>query len=146
MCDYSLEAHHSRPAVKDEIVKSTGFPGTTSRGFCPAGDPGTAVCLLPGTELVFDKPIAWQGFWPMVLQVFKQSHSNLAIFRKVNEGYSATHHDALELEDGTVVLLTRLREGQTARILQLPHAIVPDGGVQLVPEAAREPASEPLPA
>ena len=31
-----------------------------------------------------------------------------------------THHDALEFPDGRVVLLTHLREGQRATVLQLP--------------------------
>ena len=31
-----------------------------------------------------------------------------------------THHDALEFPDGQVVLLTHLREGQRAVVLQLP--------------------------
>jgi hypothetical protein len=30
------------------------------------------------------------------------------------------HHDALEFADGKVVLVTRLREGQQATVLQLP--------------------------
>jgi hypothetical protein len=30
------------------------------------------------------------------------------------------HHDALEFPNGQVVLLTRLAEGQTATVLQLP--------------------------
>jgi hypothetical protein len=30
------------------------------------------------------------------------------------------HHDALEFPDGEIVLLTRLREGQEATVLQLP--------------------------
>jgi hypothetical protein len=31
-----------------------------------------------------------------------------------------THHDALEFPDGQIVLLTHLREGQRATVLQLP--------------------------
>ena len=32
----------------------------------------------------------------------------------------AAHHDALEFPDGRIVLLTLLREGQVATVLQLP--------------------------
>ena len=32
------------------------------------------------------------------------------------------HHDALEFPDGTIVLLTRLSQGQQATVLQLPAA------------------------
>jgi hypothetical protein len=31
-----------------------------------------------------------------------------------------THHDALELPGGKLVMLTHLREGQVATVLQLP--------------------------
>jgi hypothetical protein len=33
------------------------------------------------------------------------------------------HHDALEFPDGKIVLVTRLREGQQAAVLQMPAAI-----------------------
>jgi hypothetical protein len=38
----------------------------------------------------------------------------------VNTDNPCTHHDALEFPDGQVVLLTHLREGQRATVLQLP--------------------------
>ena len=40
--------------------------------------------------------------------------------RQVNKEKLAAHHDALEFPDGRIVLLTLLREGQTASVLQLP--------------------------
>ncbi len=43
-----------------------------------------------------------------------------AIFRQINQGTVAAHHDALEFPDGQVVLLTLLQEGQQATVLQLP--------------------------
>jgi hypothetical protein len=43
-----------------------------------------------------------------------------AIFRQVNKDVPRVHHDALEFPDGTCVLLTELREGQEATVLQLP--------------------------
>jgi len=43
-----------------------------------------------------------------------------AIFRQVNKDMPRVHHDALEFPDGTYVLLTDLREGQEATVLQLP--------------------------
>jgi len=45
-----------------------------------------------------------------------------AIFRQVNQEYKWDHHDALEFPDGEIVLLTFLREGQQATVLQLPAA------------------------
>jgi hypothetical protein len=38
----------------------------------------------------------------------------------VNKNEPLKHHDALEFPDGRIVLLTRLREGQEATVLQLP--------------------------
>jgi hypothetical protein len=43
-----------------------------------------------------------------------------AIFRQINKHKRAAHHDALEFPDGKIVLLTSLREGQQATVLQLP--------------------------
>ena len=43
-----------------------------------------------------------------------------AIFRQINKDKPRMHHDALEFPDGTCVLLTDLREGQEATVLQLP--------------------------
>ena len=45
---------------------------------------------------------------------------NTAVFRQINTKNPATHHDALEFPDGQIVLLTLLREGQKATVLQLP--------------------------
>ena len=44
----------------------------------------------------------------------------MARFRHVNENQLCMHHDALELPGGQVVLLTMLREGQHATVIQLP--------------------------
>jgi len=43
-----------------------------------------------------------------------------AIFRQVNKEKVTIHHDALEFPDGQIMLLTCLREGQEATVLQLP--------------------------
>ena len=83
--------------------------------------PTTAVCILPGTELVFSKEVqcapAAFGFtlWRTRTVNFKT-----AIFRQVNKDMPRMHHDAFEFPDGTIVLLTDLREGQEATVLQLP--------------------------
>lgn len=110
MCDYSLQHVMSRPAkVADKLV--THNFGTGTRGFCAAGVPNIAVCVLPGTELAFDQPID--------AGVPTARHST-AVFRQVNNTVPYTHHDALELPDGQIVMLTSLGEGQTATVLQLP--------------------------
>jgi hypothetical protein len=110
MCDYSLQNVHSRPASVGERLVTHNF-GTGTRGFCPADNPNVAVCVLPGTELAFDIPIDSDACSP--------AHS-IAIFRQVNKENPHAHHDALELPDGRIVMLTTLVEGQRATVLQLP--------------------------
>ena len=49
-----------------------------------------------------------------------------------------THHDALEFPDGVVVLVSRLREGQRATVLQLPAAARPQAAKEReTPEVPR---------
>lgn len=128
MCDYSLEAQESRPAEVGEYVRTSAFPGTSTKGFCAVGQSGVAVCMLPGTELAFEKTVTWHGIWPMLKHLFRESRSQTAVFRQINDSTQSTHHDALELDDGTVVLLTHLREGQIARVLQMPATAKPRRG------------------
>ena len=115
MCDYSLEHQVSRAAKTGDTLVTTSFASSTTRGFCEEGMPGIAVCLLPGTELAFDEPVSVHD----MLMVVKHD-SKTARFRQVDMDQPATHHDALELDDGAIVKLTNLRLGQTARVLQLP--------------------------
>ena len=44
----------------------------------------------------------------------------VARFRQVNTDNPCTHHDALEFPDGQIVLVTHIRAGQRATVLQLP--------------------------
>ena len=119
MCDYSLEQNESRPAAAGDRLITASFPGSTTLGFCDARLPGVAVCLKPGTELAFDKPVVFSGLFAFLLQAY--SHECLtARFRHVNENNRFVHHDALEFANGQVVLLTHLRRGQHATVLQLP--------------------------
>jgi hypothetical protein len=120
MCDYSLHSVKTRPAVVGETLVTTDF-GTGTRGFAAAGDPKTAVCLLPGTELAFDSNIE-QSSWGMFSQGSKTVPYKLARFRQINTAEQRTHHDALEFVDGSQVLLTALVCGQEAKVLQLPAA------------------------
>ena len=57
MCDYSLHLVASRPAKVGDKLVSTSFPDTTTRGFASVDDCNVAVCLLPGTELAFEKEV-----------------------------------------------------------------------------------------
>jgi hypothetical protein len=60
MCDYSLEHVASRPAQVADRLVTTSFAGTISRGFAAADDVNVAVCLLPGTELAFEREVSYE--------------------------------------------------------------------------------------
>ena len=63
MCDYSMHAIASRPAKAGETLVSTDFRGSGTRGFASAEETQVAVCLLPGTELVFEQNVRYRGRW-----------------------------------------------------------------------------------
>ena len=115
MCDYSLLVV-SRPAKVGDKLISTSFPHTITRGFASVDDRDVAVCLLPGTELSFEKEVRCETG---IVFSWRLAHT-VAKFQQVNKGKSNVHHDALEFPDGKIVLLTRLCEGQHATVLQLP--------------------------
>ena len=118
MCDYSLHSIKSRPAKVGDRLTTRNF-GTGTRGFAASEDATVAVCVLPGTELAFANEVkrAPARLWPWHDSVIEHK---TAIFRQINKDKVAAHHDALEFPDGQIVLLTFLREGQEATVLQLP--------------------------
>jgi hypothetical protein len=120
MCDYSLERTASRAAHVGDQLRIQSFQNTTTRGFADIQDRSTAVCLRPGTELAFESAVRYQpkSFWPWRT---KTAPSQLARFRQIDTDNPHKHHDALELADGTVVLLNSLVFGQRAVVLQLPR-------------------------
>jgi hypothetical protein len=89
-----------------------------TRGFASVEDRNVAVCLLPGTELAFEKDVQWDS--GSVFHSRPQTEHKVAQFRQVNLGQPNVHHDALEFPNGKIVLLTLLCEGQRATVLQLP--------------------------
>ena len=121
MCDYSLHLVASRPAKVGDKLVTTNFVKSINRGFAAIGEPEVAVCLLPGTELAFEEDVQYDR----ALRVFGKVRVNhrVARFRQVNMNDPNVHHDALEFPDGLIVKVTRLVEGQTATVLQLPAAV-----------------------
>ena len=125
MCDYSLHGVASRPAKVGDKLITAQFWNSTTGGFSAVGEPKVAVCLLPGTEVVFESEVQRKitGFR---LSFFKGEpdyiRHKVARFRQVNLENPYTHHDALEFPDGQIVLLTHLCVGQHASVLQLPVA------------------------
>lgn len=120
MCEYSLESVIFRPAKVGDKLVTVRFPNSLTYGFAQLEDLNVAVCLLPGTELAFDKeverrhPIGWLSPRRRRLGV------EVARFQQVNLDIPWAHRDALEFPDGGIVLLTRLFPGQRATVLQLP--------------------------
>ena len=124
MCDYSLEHVASRAArVGDQLI-TTQFNKSITRGFAEVGEPDVAVCVLPGTELAFEREVKYDyflGFFPK-----RKLCERVARFRQINMDSRFEHHDALEFPSGQVVLLNRLCEGQRATVLQLPASGAPE--------------------
>jgi hypothetical protein len=135
MCDYSLENVASRAAQVGERLVSTQFVNSLTRGFAAIGEPGVAVCLLPGTELVFDQDAEYDH--PLGLFERRKLKEQVARFRQINLQSPYEHHDALEFPSGKVILLTRLSLAQCATVLQLP-------AVARVPALVQVPESPPL--
>jgi hypothetical protein len=108
----------SRPAKVGDALVTTRFAEGLTGGFSDAREPGVAVCLLPGTEVAFEREIER---YPAILFFRpRKLGARVARFRRVNETLPACHHDALELPGGKVVLVTQLCPGQRAKVLQLP--------------------------
>ena len=126
MCDYSLNHVASRPAKVGDRLTTTEFASSYTRGFSAEGRPNVAVCLQPGTELAFEHDVSsvndFFRFWR------RRSRGSVALFRQVNTLRKNVHHDALEFPDGEILMLTHLRPGQHARVLQLPVKAAERGG------------------
>ena len=119
MCDYSLDFVASRPAKVGDKLVTTKFKNSVTRGFAAVEEPTVAVCLLPGTEVAFEKEVTCEH----VFKVFRSQKligQKVARFRQINLEHPNVHHDALEFPEGQVLLLTQLDEGQHATVLQLP--------------------------
>jgi len=138
MCDYSLRAFASRPAVVGETLTTYEF-NPSAKGFASEGKENVAVCLLPGTEVAFDAEItsAHRGFIMAVVSREDKKHGfATAVFAKINEDNACMHHDALQFPDGTTVLVNDLTPGQRATVLQLPAERTPE-------KKPEKPAEEP---
>jgi hypothetical protein len=125
MCDYSLHNVASRPATVGDKLATSKFPHSMTVGFTAVGEPSVAVCLLPGTEIAFERDVELRH--PLALLFprlgFGTIGAKVARFRQINLNDPYAHHDALEFPDGRVVLLTKLCPGQRAIVLQLPASL-----------------------
>jgi hypothetical protein len=98
-----------------------------------------AVCLLPGTEVAFEKEIEFERGFAILLSLRWEREKGIgdkvARFRQVNADKPNVHHDALEFPSGEIVLVTRLYEGQHATVLQLPASLHSVSGAEQVRHA-----------
>jgi hypothetical protein len=117
MCDYSLQHVASRPAAVGDKLVSTRFGESITRGFASPDQPNVAVCLLPGTEVTFERDVEFDDFHGNGRRLIA---ARVARFRQVEKHQRHAHHDALEFPSGDIVLLTQLVPGQKATVLQLP--------------------------
>ncbi len=118
MCDYSLHLVASRPAEVGDTLIATDFARSITRGFAAVGDPDTAVCLLPGTELAFEDAVQYDRAFSLFGRA--RVEHKVARFRQINVEDPNVHHDALEFPGGQIVPVTRLTPGQRVTVLQMP--------------------------
>ena len=121
MCDFSLDFVASRPARVGDKLISTRFDNSFTRGFAAIGELGVAVCLRPGTELAFGKPVGCKCGYGLIPNLLIDEA--VARFRQINVERPNAHHDALEFPSGRIVLVHNLCEGQHATVLQLPASV-----------------------
>ena len=82
MCDYSLHHVATRPAKVEDKLVSTKFGNSITRGFAEVGEPNVAVCLLPGTEIAFERNVECE---PMLgILPTRKIGQSVARFRQIN--------------------------------------------------------------
>ena len=79
----------------------------------------------------------WSGLLPN-----RKYHARVARFRQIDIDKPYVHHDAIELPDGQIVLVTSLSDGQTLTVLQLPADQTSDAEPRTQPQEEARPASE----
>ena len=98
---------------------TTNFPQSLTHGLAGVTEPGMAVCLLPGTEVAFDREATYTH--PFAWFRNRTTKEKVARFRQIDMRNPNRHHDAFEFPSGTIVLVTRLVENQRLTVLQLPN-------------------------
>ncbi len=84
------------PRAATKLI-TTRLRESSTRGFAAVGEPNVAVCLLPGTELAFDRGVECnRGFGLLSGQI----NEKVARFRQINTDRVTSHRDALEFPDG----------------------------------------------
>lgn len=114
--------HPSRAAVRGERLLTCAFNTSTTFGFCSECEPHMAVRVPSGAKLAFDWPISFQGIWALLHHAVR-GHANSARFRRLSLSNPHAQSDALELDNGRIVPLNFLSQGQSATVVQLPALV-----------------------
>jgi len=127
MCDYSLEAYQSRPAVVGEMLTLGRF-ASGSMGFASGTICNTAVCIPAESKLLL------QGIGEGTRKEHGVGAVEEAVLMQLDSG---PYKDAVRFSNGAVVLLQRLDRGLTAVVMTCgPELGAPS---RSEPELAREP-------
>jgi hypothetical protein len=104
--------------IGDKLVTTR----SSACGFAAVGKPDVAVCLLPGTELAFEKDIQYSNRFSLLR--FGLGY-RIARFRQFNIDNPHDEHDALEFQDGRIVMVSELAADQTATVVKVPPSAQP---------------------
>jgi len=107
MCDYSLEAYRSRPAVVGEKLTLGRF-ATGSMGFVSGTVCDTAVCIPAESKLLL------QGVGEGTQKVHGVGAVEEAVLTRLKRGH---YKDAVRFSNGAVVVLQQLDRGLTALVM-----------------------------
>ncbi len=98
MCDYSLHLVASRHAKVGDKLVTTKFSNSLTGGFAAIEEPTVAVCLLPGTEVAFEREVQYEQIFEVegehVFKAFpsqKLISEKVALFRQVNREQPNVH-------------------------------------------------------
>ena len=104
MCDYSLHHVASRPAKVGDKLVTTQFNHSITRGFAAVGEPNVAVCLLPGTEVAFEKEIEFERGFGLFSSWTRQKRigDNVARFRQLQHPRVLTFTEPSDQQNSSV--------------------------------------------
>lgn len=141
MCGYSLELEQTRTARQGDLLTTAAFGNHGSIGMVSADEPGTAVCLLPGSRLrvtgVPGNLAAELAISPGDLATFQTDASGTGYV----DGLRFDHHVG---PGSGICKLQDLLIGLSVEVVQVPAEPASAAGTK--PASARAPARELEPA
>ncbi|MEZ5776331.1 MAG: hypothetical protein R3D33_16970 [Hyphomicrobiaceae bacterium] len=130
MCDYSLEAYRTRPAVEGEEYVTHRF-GTGSVGLVSPPDRETAICLAYDTEMTMT------GIPTVLRSMLGIGEREEAVFARLDLG---PFHDGVRFANGGQATLQQIGPGVKVLVTNaLAQPLPPHGLRAHAPVRAREP-------